>query len=165
MDTESLEHIIENNIINNMLRLYSYNNNDFNRISNLRISNILSRRYYNVPPVGGYTVNEDEDYEIYRIENDDITSLVFLDTLNDLNNLNTEKNRYKDTLKSIGKYRKVKEDNQELINLQCSICIDSFKPNEYYRKLGCCHYFHKKCIDRWIKKDKNECPMCRNIII
>ena len=147
----NINSLIENSIINNITMYFTSGNN---------ISRLLSRRYYNDPPTGGYIVNEEEEYELYSIENDDIASLVFLDTLEEINSIS-----YKEMLKSIGKYKKVKENNKELLNSECSICIDSFKPNEYYRKLGCNHYFHKRCIDRWIKKDKNECPMCRQIII
>ena len=46
------------------------NINNFNRVSF-----IISNRYYNSPPVGGYELNEEYDY-IFP-DNDDISSLVF----------------------------------------------------------------------------------------
>jgi hypothetical protein len=75
------------------------------------------------------------------------------------------KNNRRDKIKQIGKYKKVKKTDKELIELVCPICIDNFKEGEYYRTLDCTHSFHKKCIDRWFKKDHSECPMCRKLII
>jgi len=55
-------------------------------------------------------------------------------------------------------YKKVKD----LVST-CAICIQDFKSNEYYRELPKCkHQFHKKCIDKWFKIDKQmSCPICR----
>lgn len=54
-------------------------------------------------------------------------------------------------------------------NVYCSICITDVASNEYIRELSCKHTFHKKCIDKWMKKciiDEVElkCPMCRTIV-
>lgn len=46
----------------------------------------------------------------------------------------------------------------------CSICHGEFTLGEYYRTLPICsHSFHKKCVDRWLRKDIEEmrCPLCR----
>jgi hypothetical protein len=43
--------------------------------------------------------------------------------------------------------------------------MDDFCCGEYSRTLTCGHLFHKKCIDKWFKKDKNDCPMCRKQIL
>ena len=44
----------------------------------------------------------------------------------------------------------------------CSICLVD---NPKYRNLTCCcgHQFHKKCINRWLKKN-DSCPICREVI-
>ncbi len=69
----------------------------------------------------------------------------------------------KDYLKNnLPKYKKVKTN--ELIE-ECSICLENYKENTYKRTLNCSHHFHKKCIDKWLKKCDEEnihCPMCRN---
>ena len=70
----------------------------------------------------------------------------------------------KNKIKQIGPYKKIKE-NDVLLNNQCPICIENFCCGEYQRTLNCSHSFHKKCIDKWFKKDKNDCPMCRAKII
>jgi len=46
----------------------------------------------------------------------------------------------------------------------CNICFSNYKENEYKRVLKKCgHYFHKKCIDKWFCKNKDNmnCPICR----
>lgn len=43
----------------------------------------------------------------------------------------------------------------------CGICLCEINEREFVRKLSICnHYFHKKCIDKWLKKNIC-CPMCR----
>jgi len=147
--------LIETSIINNILRTVN-NDNNLNRI---RLGRLISRRYYNVPPLGGYIINDEDEY---IIDTDDISSLVFLDTITELLKDDTIQ---KTKIRSIGGYKKIKESHCDLLNENCPICLEKFNTGEYYRKLKCNHLFHKKCIDRWIKKDKNECPMCRDLII
>ena len=73
-------------------------------------------------------------------------------------------------LSHLPKYRKIKEDmldtsfSKELSSESCSICYSQFKQGEYFRKLPICkHVYHKKCIDKWFAKDKEQmkCPICR----
>jgi len=42
----------------------------------------------------------------------------------------------------------------------CTICLD--KPDNCIQ-LKCGHIFHKKCIKKWISKNKT-CPNCRKIL-
>lgn len=59
------------------------------------------------------------------------------------------------------KYHRVSNDpNEKCKDSECSICISEYLNNEYYRTLNCGHTFHKRCIDKWIKKN-NSCPICR----
>jgi hypothetical protein len=57
-------------------------------------------------------------------------------------------------------YKLIKSTDQ-LINQDCSICIDKLLPGEYKRELKCSHVFHKKCIDKWTKSEFS-CPVCRS---
>ena len=41
----------------------------------------------------------------------------------------------------------------------CSICLDTID-NLFVTNCG--HYFHKRCIDRWLNTNDN-CPLCRTI--
>ena len=42
----------------------------------------------------------------------------------------------------------------------CSICLNEFKKDEHVYFLPCIHHFHVKCLQEWIKTQKN-CPMCK----
>tara|TARA_B100001175_G_C19306428_1_gene540764 strand:+ start:346 stop:753 length:408 start_codon:yes stop_codon:yes gene_type:complete len=61
-------------------------------------------------------------------------------------------------------YIYIKKDD-DIIGKKCLICMDEFKHKEYKRILpGCKHYFHKKCIDKWLKKNST-CPICRQELL
>lgn len=54
-------------------------------------------------------------------------------------------------------------------DIECCICCENVKKNEYIRELNCGHTFHKKCIDKWLissmkEKENVSCPMCRTTI-
>jgi len=62
------------------------------------------------------------------------------------------------------KKRKTPEPKVEIST--CSICFEDYGPGEYVQKVDCfCNrgYFHKKCIDKWLKK-KQTCPLCRDSV-
>ncbi|WVZ11654.1 hypothetical protein V8G54_016184 [Vigna mungo] len=42
----------------------------------------------------------------------------------------------------------------------CCICLDKFNLNAECYTLPCKHFFHKKCIMRWLHTSQT-CPMCR----
>jgi len=45
---------------------------------------------------------------------------------------------------------------------ECLICMEKFKYKKYKRILHCCNnIYHKKCIDKWLKKNST-CPTCRH---
>lgn len=55
------------------------------------------------------------------------------------------------------------EDN--LLNSNCTICLDDFKNNEKLMTLtDCKHVFHKECINTWLDT-KQTCPNCQNPIV
>ena len=157
---------IQTVIVNNILNIYHdaiRNIRNPNRISILT-NNIISSRYYNNPPIGGYYLNEEHDYVFP--DHDDISSSIFLDVVTRFGSPGSDtKESHKSKIKNIGKYKKIKEDSPLLVDTTCPICLDNFKVGEYYRNLECNHCFHKKCIDRWFKKDHSDCPMCRKKII
>ena len=45
----------------------------------------------------------------------------------------------------------------------CSICLENFQMKDKVRTLPCCHIFHMKCIDRWLKGNAS-CPICKHDI-
>ena len=42
----------------------------------------------------------------------------------------------------------------------CSICLTSIQKGDFLRKLNCGHFFHKSCLDGWLKL-KAICPLDR----
>ncbi|KOM45236.1 hypothetical protein LR48_Vigan06g054200 [Vigna angularis] len=42
----------------------------------------------------------------------------------------------------------------------CCICLDEFDLNAECYTLPCQHFFHQKCIERWLHTSQT-CPMCR----
>ena len=46
----------------------------------------------------------------------------------------------------------------------CSICLNPARKTRGVKDLRCGHRFHKKCIDSWMEKGGNTCPMCRKTI-
>jgi hypothetical protein len=57
------------------------------------------------------------------------------------------------------KYRTIIDGDKEILNKNCSICLNS-DLNELYVILDCKHIFHKKCIDNWFQRVRS-CPNCR----
>ena len=51
-----------------------------------------------------------------------------------------------------------------LNNKNCSICLDEFNENEILFQLICNHYYHKKCINDWLRKNRS-CPLCRTDLV
>jgi len=45
----------------------------------------------------------------------------------------------------------------------CVICLEDFEEGSKAKKLGCGHYFHPECIDRWLKIS-GTCPMCKEVV-
>jgi hypothetical protein len=129
-------------------------------ISNINIVDNYRNSYRN--NYRNYVVSQEIEY--YIPDRDDLSSTLLLDIVTRFGSPGNDsfiKNYRKNQINNIGKYKKVKEP----LESECPICLDTFKPNEYYRKLNCNHCFHKRCIDRWFKSDHSECPMCRKKIL
>ena len=41
----------------------------------------------------------------------------------------------------------------------CSICLDDFVVGDKIIYLPCFHYYHAKCIEKWVKTS-DKCPLC-----
>merc|ERR1712172_163982 len=49
-------------------------------------------------------------------------------------------------------------------NSSCAICLDDFQRGEELRLLPCEHAYHRHCIDPWLAKQSELCPMCKQSI-
>ena len=94
-------------------------------------------------------------------ENNEASFTIEYEIINNNNDISNKKITNKDILKQLGSYKRINIDD-DLIKCKssCPICLDNYKDKEYKRTLKCGHTFHKKCIDKWIKKH-NSCPICR----
>jgi len=43
---------------------------------------------------------------------------------------------------------------------RCTICLSEFCPGDELRELGCRHFFHASCVDRWLAHS-GQCPLCK----
>ena len=43
----------------------------------------------------------------------------------------------------------------------CAICQDEYTDADQVRVLLCDHFFHQRCIDRWLTETSTACPLCR----
>ncbi|KAJ9549652.1 hypothetical protein OSB04_022195 [Centaurea solstitialis] len=43
----------------------------------------------------------------------------------------------------------------------CCICLAKYANNDELRKLPCSHFFHKDCVDKWLKINAS-CPLCKS---
>mmetsp|Transcript_71397 Transcript_71397/g.206747 ORF Transcript_71397/g.206747 Transcript_71397/m.206747 type:complete len:299 (-) Transcript_71397:46-942(-) len=46
----------------------------------------------------------------------------------------------------------------------CSICLASYTTGEQLRVLRCGHYFHGNCVDTWLLKHRDCCPLCLLVV-
>ncbi|CAO1630367.1 unnamed protein product [Parajaminaea phylloscopi] len=44
---------------------------------------------------------------------------------------------------------------------RCGICLEEWADADSCRILGCKHVYHTACVDEWLEKSSNTCPMCR----
>ena len=95
--------------------------------------------------------NETEYYElditIYHDHDNDIFYENYFKSCSEINN-------------HLGKSHKIKE-NDPIIGENCMICMEEYKNREFKRIIPKCqHFFHKKCIDKWLQRSAT-CPVCR----
>lgn len=62
-------------------------------------------------------------------------------------------------LKKLGRSTRV--SNEYELTLSCLYCNEKFKKKQLIRQTNCQHYFHKKCLDKWILQyNQCTCPAC-----
>jgi hypothetical protein len=46
--------------------------------------------------------------------------------------------------------------------MECCICLTPITENQYMT--NCNHIFHKSCLEKWLSKNHQNCPICRQMI-
>lgn len=68
----------------------------------------------------------------------------------------------REMLNTLGPYKRIKNNDPLITESQsCTICLQNYSPGEYKRILPCSHLYHKRCIDKWLRKNNTDCPICR----
>lgn len=80
---------------------------------------------------------------------------------NSINRRNTDLNINERLIQDIKDINK-KEINfdENLKDLNCTICLEEYTEVKKIIELDCKHNFHEECIDDWILKNQT-CPLCR----
>lgn len=177
------EAIRYDNMTINLARLNSTNiefsnnnifNNIINEINNLDLSNFI----INNLDISNFTINNSDlsNFIINNLDtsqNNNITTLsiyFFSNIFNNQNNTTNISNLFQNFLNNninTDKYP-IYTYNNLIINIKeknsdnCIICQDFFNINTNVKILDCEHCFHPECIDKWLKKFSNLCPICRN---
>ncbi len=47
----------------------------------------------------------------------------------------------------------------------CSICFDEIVEGEPIYDIPCKHQFHSKCLEKWLDRRKDSCPLCRQKMV
>ena len=138
------------NISENYFQIKITTDNFFQNISSM-INNL-----YDSQKINNIDVNNDHEVRIELEVNDE-------NNIEDLyeNNYFRSCNHIKEVLKNCDHIKK----DDKIIGTKCLICMEDYKHKEYKRVLpNCKHYFHKRCIDKWLKQNSS-CPICRNQLL
>lgn len=172
----------ENNNPNNNLN----NEFDLNNINNINMDQISDNEFlFSIPIYNHLNLYESIQNILENITSNNIITDNFFNNTNNENEsmqINIEFDIYEDYIDNISEdtsnyFKNCKEindlickpvkikQNDPLLEESCLICYDKYETGEYKRILPKCnHYFHKKCVDKWLKKNST-CPICRDELL
>lgn len=61
-------------------------------------------------------------------------------------------------------YTTGKEQLSSAEDALCCICLSEYVDNSIIKELPCTHFFHMKCIDRWLEIE-SFCPLCKSDVL
>jgi len=75
--------------------------------------------------------------------------------------MNSPLQSIRENLPAVVEYGSLGADRQE--NITYVVCLTDFwATDRIHRLAGCGHFFHMKCLDRWINYQRYTCPLCRS---
>ena len=150
LNIENIEDLQNNEIILSFEN-YNGNINIFDTIELMLDDLKNNTNIFNIENLDENNVQFNIELEIFQHTNEDDDEFNYFNNCKEIN-------------ETIGKSEKIKK-NDTIINENCLICMEKYKIQEFKRLLpNCKHCFHKKCIDKWLKKNAS-CPVCRDKII
>lgn len=57
-----------------------------------------------------------------------------------------------------------KEQKNSAEDSLCCICLSEYVDNSIIKELPCTHFFHMKCVDKWLKME-SFCPLCKSDVL
>ncbi|KAI8063879.1 hypothetical protein BC940DRAFT_335607 [Gongronella butleri] len=69
------------------------------------------------------------------------------------------------TVKSAGSNARKKLHRTASEYAMCVICLDSYENQDVLRILPCEHEYHRDCIDLWLTKKNDTCPLCQQQVV
>ena len=131
-DNNLFMNTFRNNLRNNFNQIFSNQNNHYNNLSNIEfINNVIN----NINTLNNDSIINNQEDIIVALTDDEFKKLETID-FKDLDKINQEENK-------------------------CNICLDCFSEESKLLKLKCNHIFDHECIENWLKKHSNKCPICR----
>lgn len=103
-----------------------------------------------------------------EIENTNIYPNLLFSTLMNIieNNNNDDNNETEETeVLTEEEFNRLEKSNVTEVDMECSICIETFTMGQPAIKLPCNHFFHHNCIKVHLTTYNNKCPLCRGNVI
>eukprot|EP00347_Sterkiella_histriomuscorum_P016297 403353724 len=182
-DNQQHQNIQQQFIQQNLMNLQDADNLNLNHVNNPISSHILFGRPINFSEENNDLDIEDEDlmYDTRMITQIMLRMRRSLQLSRDVNfvgfrqgqrmrqqNVAQAQNYEREGLSSIELLRLQSEKYQVNTDLEesesCCICLDNFTQDQFVRRLGCKHMFHKTCLDKWLIRC-GACPLCKTNIV
>ncbi|XP_022851496.1 uncharacterized RING finger protein C57A7.09-like [Olea europaea var. sylvestris] len=68
---------------------------------------------------------------------------------------------YTDEL-SVTRYENVNNAEFGDSSVECAVCLCRIDEGTEVRELRCNHFYHRVCLDKWVRHGHRTCPLCRN---